>query len=602
MTDDTGTMSPPRSGGFTPLPCTADGIARAAAMLRAGQCVAFPTETVYGLGANALDAAAVQSIFTFKGRPLTDPLIVHVDSKAKAADLVRLPSARAAAVFDALATRFWPGPLTLVARACDRIPLSVTAGTGFVGVRVPAHPLAAALLAAAGVPVAAPSANRFGHVSPTRAAHVAADLGGHPIGIMMAEGMGTAADGQTTEGVLDGDGAGSGLTCGVGIESTVAKVEVVEAAGPAAAGAAAAGGPSAHDATVTDPPLQLVVFRRGGVSVAQLQAALAAAGVGDVPVVYRTMHSTAAAPMTPAAPTTPLSSGAAAASAGAGAGAGAAPEAAAARREPQPLADAADASAPAPAATGTAAQAAAAASLDHGHGRDHGHGASISGGSEAPGMLLSHYAPDGVITYLASASASTSSSAAGAAAASTDFTDGAHLSDSAASVCLVPAADGPAHGSSSSSDARSTAAAAAAAAPIPLDLPHTVVLDFAGQLAHLKAQLQRRSGGGGGRPGVLAYRDLSPSGDVPAAAAALFEALRWTETITGATALLIADPAAAPAVSGSAAAVSAPAAVSGSAAAAASLAGGSPSVDVDALRDRMFRAASGRVVRVVVQA
>lgn len=530
---------------YTPLPCDVDGIARAASMLRAGKCVAFPTETVYGLGANALDAAAVQSIFTFKGRPLTDPLIVHVDSKAKAADLVRLPSARARAVFDALASRFWPGPLTLVARACDRIPATVTAGTGFVGVRVPAHPLAAALLAAADIPVAAPSANRFGHVSPTRAAHVASDLGGHPIGILMAEGMPAATGGSSDISASEPLPA-PGLTCGVGIESTVAKVEVVAALGDAA---------SVDSSDDYDPPLQLVVFRRGGVSVAQLQAALASAGVGDVPVVFRTMHSTAAAPLAPApaaapapdaAPVLPLaasssSAGGAAAVASTSSGSG---SSAAARCEPSPPSDHHN-----PAASASAAV----------------EGGAISGGSEAPGMLLSHYAPDGVTTYLVSASAS----AVGG------------ISDAAVAVCLIPAISAPDH-ASTSAEAATSLDTSPAPVPLDLDLPRTVVLDFGGQLSFLSSR-------------VLAYRDLSPAGSVPSAAAALFEALRWTESVAGAAALLLADPAAAPpAVSDADAPSASSAASSGSTETTAP----QPSVDVDALRDRMFRAASGRVVQV----
>ena len=149
-------------------------IATAAARLRAGGLVAFPTETVYGLGANALDRDAVRRIFAAKGRPSSDPLIVHVESAARIPDLaVDVPPA-----VDALAARFWPGPLTMVLRRSARVPDEVTAGLDTVAIRVPAHPIARALIEAAGVPIAAPSANLFSRPSPTRATHVLDDLDG----------------------------------------------------------------------------------------------------------------------------------------------------------------------------------------------------------------------------------------------------------------------------------------------------------------------------------------------------------------------------------------------------------------------------------------
>jgi L-threonylcarbamoyladenylate synthase len=151
-----------------------DAIARAAACLRGGGLVAFPTETVYGLGVAALDAAAVRRLFAAKGRPADDPLIVHL---ADARDLAPLVAERPPIV-DVLAARFWPGPLTLVLRRSRLVPDEVTAGLDTVAVRVPAHPVAQALLAAAGMPVAAPSANLFSRPSPTRAAHVLEDLDG----------------------------------------------------------------------------------------------------------------------------------------------------------------------------------------------------------------------------------------------------------------------------------------------------------------------------------------------------------------------------------------------------------------------------------------
>ena len=140
----------------------------AAALIRAGKLVAFPTETVYGLGANALDAAAIARIFEAKGRPRTSPLIVHVDSVEMARDLASEWLASA----EILARRYWPGPLTLVVPKRPSIPYVATAGLPTVGLRMPAHPLALALIRAAGVPIAAPSANRFTELSPTHAGHV----------------------------------------------------------------------------------------------------------------------------------------------------------------------------------------------------------------------------------------------------------------------------------------------------------------------------------------------------------------------------------------------------------------------------------------------
>jgi L-threonylcarbamoyladenylate synthase len=145
-----------------------NGVQKAANLIRNGGLVAFPTETVYGLGANALNEDAVKSIFVAKGRPLTDPLIVHIAETNQVYELVELNSAELF-LFDTLISSFWPGPLTLIVKASPKIPLLVTADTGFVGVRRPNHPLAVKLLAAAGLPIAAPSANRFGHVSPTTA-------------------------------------------------------------------------------------------------------------------------------------------------------------------------------------------------------------------------------------------------------------------------------------------------------------------------------------------------------------------------------------------------------------------------------------------------
>lgn len=147
---------------------TASDIAAAARAIRAGELVAFPTETVYGLGAHALDAAAVARIFAVKGRPATSPLIVHVSSIQEARALVSHWPDEA----QTLAEAHWPGPLTLVLAKRSQVPDVVTAGLPTVGVRIPRHDVALALLREAGVPIAAPSANRFTRLSPTRAEHV----------------------------------------------------------------------------------------------------------------------------------------------------------------------------------------------------------------------------------------------------------------------------------------------------------------------------------------------------------------------------------------------------------------------------------------------
>lgn len=203
-------------------------IERAAVALRQGKLVAFPTETVYGLGANALDTQAVRRIFAAKGRPGSDPLIVHLAD----ADWLPRVAAEIPPIAYRLAAAFWPGPLTLILPKRDEIPAQISAGRNTVGVRVPAHPVALALLKAAGIPIAAPSANRFGRTSPTRASHVLADLG------------------ERIDLILDG-----GETS-IGIESTVL------------------------DITAPEP----VILRPGGVTAEQLAALLGKVVVaGDVP-------------------------------------------------------------------------------------------------------------------------------------------------------------------------------------------------------------------------------------------------------------------------------------------------------------------------------
>lgn len=155
------------------VPPTSENLEKAARILRSGGLVAFPTETVYGLGANALDAEAAARIFEVKQRPAFDPLIVHVASR----EMLQQVAAEVSPQAEALIERFWPGPLTLVLPKAPAVPGIVTAGLPTVAVRMPGHPVALELLRCAGVPVAAPSANPFGYLSPTRAEHVERMLG-----------------------------------------------------------------------------------------------------------------------------------------------------------------------------------------------------------------------------------------------------------------------------------------------------------------------------------------------------------------------------------------------------------------------------------------
>ncbi len=179
------------------------GVEEAVSILRRGGLVALPTETVYGLGASALDPEAVARIFAVKRRPRHHPLIVHV------ADADHLPGwAEVPEAAWRLAERFWPGPLTLVLRRGPLALDAVTGGLATVGLRVPAHPLTQAVLVGLGGGIAAPSANRFGHISPTTAAHVLADLG------------------DEVDGVLDGG------PCAVGIESTIVDLSGGEGEAP----------------------------------------------------------------------------------------------------------------------------------------------------------------------------------------------------------------------------------------------------------------------------------------------------------------------------------------------------------------------------------
>jgi len=172
---------------------TRAAIAHAAELLRAGELVAFPTETVYGLGADAESSDAVRRIFAAKGRPADHPVIVHLHDTTRLADWARAIPEGA----QMLAAAFWPGPLTLILPRSSRVPDAVTGGQNAVGIRVPSHPVARALLAAFGRGIAAPSANRFGRISPTTAQHVADDLG------------------ESVSLILEGG------ACALGIESTI---------------------------------------------------------------------------------------------------------------------------------------------------------------------------------------------------------------------------------------------------------------------------------------------------------------------------------------------------------------------------------------------
>jgi len=176
-----------------PLAPEAAVIERAAELLRRGELVVFPTETVYGLGADVFQPAALAGIFAAKGRPFNDPLIVHIAEYATLKDLTSsIPTAARR-----LAQALWPGPLTLILPRGERVPHIVTAGMETVAVRMPSHPVARALITALGSPIAAPSANRFMHISPTTAGHALADLNGRvPL-------------------ILDGG------SCDVGVESTI---------------------------------------------------------------------------------------------------------------------------------------------------------------------------------------------------------------------------------------------------------------------------------------------------------------------------------------------------------------------------------------------
>ena len=207
-------------------------LGEAAAALRAGEVVAFPTETVYGLGGDATRDDAIARIYRAKGRPSDNPLIVHIASREQLADLVQFVPPAAARLMD----RFWPGPLSFVLRHTNKLSRKVTAGLPTVALRMPQHPVALALIRAAGLPIAAPSANASGRPSPTLARHVLEDIGGRIAGVVdgthIRTGMSEVgrvdhaaggAEGVEVKGAGDGEGEGEGedAECVFGVESTV---------------------------------------------------------------------------------------------------------------------------------------------------------------------------------------------------------------------------------------------------------------------------------------------------------------------------------------------------------------------------------------------
>lgn len=229
-------------------------IRAAANALRAGDLVAFPTETVYGLGANALNERAVAQIFAVKNRPHFDPLIVHLADKESVSQYAVGIDQRAIA----LMARFWPGPLTLVLRKRPLIPDLVTAGFDTVALRVPSHPVARALLQEVHLPIAAPSANPFGYVSPTTAMHVQ-DMLGDALGL-----------------ILDGG------PCVVGVESTVCALTEEQA----------------------------VILRPGGVSVEEIEAVIGPVRLGSAAQPDRRSPGTLASHYAPRVPLSLLAVGA----------------------------------------------------------------------------------------------------------------------------------------------------------------------------------------------------------------------------------------------------------------------------------------------------
>jgi tRNA threonylcarbamoyl adenosine modification protein (Sua5/YciO/YrdC/YwlC family) len=215
------------------IPSSIESITKAGERIRNGHLVSFPTETVYGLGCHALDPVAVQKVFEAKERPLTDPLIVHVNEAKDALHLWDASSSSSSSsstttteknVLQALTSYFWPGPLTIVAKASPKVPSIIMANTGFVACRSPSHPIARMMIEYSQVPIAAPSANKFGHVSPTKASHVYDDLNMEDVWIVDPDLKNSNNDNNDVDD--DSGNHDNVVICDVGVESTVAKVEI----------------------------------------------------------------------------------------------------------------------------------------------------------------------------------------------------------------------------------------------------------------------------------------------------------------------------------------------------------------------------------------
>ncbi|KAL3763324.1 hypothetical protein ACHAW5_007716 [Stephanodiscus triporus] len=268
------------------VPATPSSLDLCGARLRSGLLVSFPTETVYGLGCHALDGDAVRGVFEAKERPLSDPLIVHVSRGVDALEMWAASSSSSSSssssavandldgrrlreietrALTALTSSFFPGPLTVVALAVPSVPPILTAETGYVACRSPSHPVARELISRARVPIAAPSANKFGHVSPTRASHVMDDLGMEDVWIVDPS-LGTVGGkegGEEDRDVDDGDDGED--VCRVGVESTVVKVEM-DPPSPSSSGEGGVVG-------------SITVLRHGAVSVRSIRMSIEDAGL-----------------------------------------------------------------------------------------------------------------------------------------------------------------------------------------------------------------------------------------------------------------------------------------------------------------------------------
>jgi len=204
------------------IPTDLLSLQKSGARLQSGHLVSFPTETVYGLGCHARDSSAIRRVFQAKERPLTDPLIVHISQVDDAWPLWEIDNYENL-VIAALTQTFWPGPLTVIARASSIVPSILTANTGFVACRCPSHPIARELIRCAGVPVAAPSANKFGHVSPTNARQVWNDLSQEDVWILDPHLPGNISEDRIA--IEKEVNVKTSICCRVGVESTVVKVE-----------------------------------------------------------------------------------------------------------------------------------------------------------------------------------------------------------------------------------------------------------------------------------------------------------------------------------------------------------------------------------------